>query len=798
MVIMDTYEGVSVTTIGEYAFKNHTDLKYLVIPNTVTCIGSFAFQNCRGFTDITVPDSIRQIGEGAFSGCSSLVSITLPFIGDYFGKSVNDTYQYPFGYVFGTLAYNGGVATEQRYYGSSLSTLVSTTYYIPRSLRSVTVTGRNDSVLNRTCYGAFYNCSLLTDVTLGDEFITVADYAFYGCRNLVNVDLSLNINTIGTHAFYSCSNLSSIWIGSEVTSIGENAFKACYKLAEVINRSKLNINTWSSDLTTNCYVAYYAIEVHNNPESKIVNCDDYLFYTHSSTNYLLGYVGEDTALILPESYNGESYQIHKYAFYCDNVTSAIIPDSVISISDNAFSDCSSLGRVIIGDKVTSIGENAFYMCTRLSGVTIGNSVKTIGNNAFLGCNKLLEVVNKSTLNITKGSTENGRVGYSALEIHNGESKLVIEDEYLFYTYEGVSYLVGYVGNSSSLILPDSYNGGNYEIYRNAFSNYTAIVSVYIPNSVTNIGDYAFSGCRNLAEFIVDESNPNYKSINGSLYTKDGKTLIQYASQRTETAITISSAVTHVSPYAFCSFEKLESIVFEGGVILGNYAFNGCSSLKSVTIGNGVTVIDAYVFGGCVSIDSITIGSGTITISDNAFRDCTTIANVTLGEGVTSIGNYAFYGCKRLQSIVISDSAELIGDYAFYKCTALNSVKIGNGVIGIGKYAFYGCSTLSDLTIGEGVITIGDYAFSGCSNITRLVIPNSVTTISAYSFQNCTRIEELVMGKGVTSIAKGAFNGCMSMKTFKYRGSGAQWVAITKSNGWNGNLSTPTKYNYTGE
>ena len=174
-------------------------------------------------TTILVPDDVISISGGAFSGCSSLKSITIPFVGGSI-KTASDTYQYPFGYIFGTSSYTGGTATEQKYYGSSTGSTTSTTYYIPTSLKSVTVTGGN--ILR----GAFYYCSRLTSVTITDSVTSIWSYAFYNCRSLTSVTIPDSVTSISHYAFENCSSLTSVTIPDSVTSIGQYVFSGCSSL----------------------------------------------------------------------------------------------------------------------------------------------------------------------------------------------------------------------------------------------------------------------------------------------------------------------------------------------------------------------------------------------------------------------------------------------------------------------------------------------------------------------------------------------------------------------------------------
>ena len=318
---------------------------------------------------------------------------------------------------------------------------------------------------------------VIASVWRGQPVTAIGDEAFYNCSGLTSVIIPDSVKDIGAGAFFGCSGLTSVTIGNSVTSIGTSAFSGCNKLVEVINNSSLNIVKGNRGFGD---VGEYALNVKKGGTSEVVNKNGYLFYTYDNTNYLFGYAGNDTQLTLPSDYNGQGYEIYKSAFRdCNKLTSVTIPDSVTSIGAGAFSDCRGLTSVIIGSGVTSIGNDAFYFCF-----------------------KLVEVLNNSSLNIVKGSENNGEVGYYALNVKNGgTSEIVNNDGYLFYTYDNTNYLLGYVGDETQLTLPLDYNGQGYEIYTEAFYKCTGLTSVTIPDSVTSIGGYAFADCTGLT--IID-------------------------------------------------------------------------------------------------------------------------------------------------------------------------------------------------------------------------------------------------------------------------------------------------------
>ena len=286
----------------------------------------------------------------------------------------------------------------------------------------------------------------------------------------------LNDGTYEVSGIGSCTDteivILSIYNDKPVTSIGDSAFRGCSRLTSVIIPD--SVTSIGGSAFRGC--------------------------------------GRLTSVIIPDSVTS----IGESAFRgCSGLTSVTIPDSVTSIGESAFSYCSGLTSVTIGNNVTSIGWGAFYGCSGLTSVTIGGSVASIGGGAFEGCYKLVEVINKSGLNITKGSSDNGFIAYYALNVKkDGTSDIVNKEGYLFYTYDNVNYLLAYVGSNTNLTLPDDHNGQNYKLNNSAFWDCSGLTSVTIPNSVTSIGYSAFYNCIGLTSVTIGGS---VTSIGGSAF-----------------------------------------------------------------------------------------------------------------------------------------------------------------------------------------------------------------------------------------------------------------------------------------
>ena len=330
----------------------------------------------------------------------------------------------------------------------------------------------------------------------------------------------------------------------------------------------------------------------------------------------------------------------------------------------------------------------------------------------------------------------------------------------------------------SLVIPDSVtNIGDY-----AFSGCWSLSSVVIPDSVTSIGDYAFWNCRSLTDIVIPDS---VTSIGESAF----KNCISLKS------FEIPSSVSGIGFGAFDGCESLTNIVIPDSVVnlKGNPFCRWDGELKclspyfiyynkvlfdkdkskiiafrdkdttSYVIPDYVTSIGNGAFWGCESLTSIVVPECVTSIGDYAFVGCESLKSLVIPDSVTSIGDKAFWNCRSLTDIVIPDSVTSIGDSAFGECSSLSSLVIPDSVTSIGDWAFYYCDALRSVVIPDSVTSIGDKAFSGCESLTNIAIPSSVNSIGNDAFAYCKSLKSLVIPDSVTSIGDMAFCGCSSLK-----------------------------------
>ena len=294
--------GSGLISIGNSAFYNCSGLTSIVIPDSVESIDGSAFYNCSGLTSVVIGNGVLSIGSSAFEKCDSLAEITLPFVGS---SETATGYEAVFGYIFGCSVYNSSnpiSGATYQYSESSGSWTSYYHYYIPASLRNVTITG--SSIQSKV----FYNCSSLTNVVVGDSVTSIGSYAFENCSNLRSVIVSNDAISIDSAAFSRCSNLEEItlpFVGSSKTATGYQAV-----FGYIFGCTSIKVGSTTHQYTSGSTKYYYYI-----PSS-----------------------------IKKVTITGDS--IPSNAFYnCSGLTSVVIGDRVTSIDSNAFSNCNGLTSV---------------------------------------------------------------------------------------------------------------------------------------------------------------------------------------------------------------------------------------------------------------------------------------------------------------------------------------------------------------------------------------------------------------------------------------------------------------------
>ena len=257
--------------------------------------------------------------------------------------------------------------------------------------------------------------------------------------------------------------------------------------------------------------------------------------------------------------------IGDYAFsYCTKLTSITIPNSVTSIGSHAFEYCTGLTSITIPEGVTSIGDNAFCYCTGLTNVTIPESVTSIGSYAFSGCTGLTSITIPESVTSIEDWAFRGCTGLTSITIPESVTSIG------GYAFAGCTGL-------TNITIPESVTS----IGGAAFSGCTGLTSITIPESVTSIGSYAFGGCTGLTSINVDKNNPNYCSQNGVLFTKDMKSINCVPAGKTG-EYSIPNSVTSIGDGAFSRCTGLTSITIPESVTsIGGGAFESCTNIKTI-------------------------------------------------------------------------------------------------------------------------------------------------------------------------------------------------------------------------
>ena len=775
--------------VTEVEIKNNISVPYIEngIEKTASYsvigieVGALKDTDNRHITKISVPHSIKNLEKGVFSGSSSLESISLPFVGN---KNEDD--QYPFGYIFGTEAYEDALPTRQ-VYKTENDTLGDTVYYIPSSLKSITI-GDSLNCQEFIPYGSFSYLTNVENIEIGPAE-EISDSAFEGISGLKNLKVpylgssgesktlgylfgsfgyyggtqviqnnntyfypetleTVNIylaTTVGAEAFRNCSLLKNILIPKTIINIGNYAFNGCNKKLKICYKGN------SEDFAT-------IVKGDNN---ELLNTNVY-YYTEDPEN-------EAGAMWWYYGPNGEIYTKVLVTFESNGGTE-YSPYAVLMFDK-------------IQEKTPSKNYNIFE----------GWYTDSEFNEKFDFNTPVIE-------NITLYAKWTEHLAYELVD----DDTSTVGDEY---------YVVTGIGGITSLdiIIPDTFNNLPVKaIGKQVFEYNKNIKSITIGSNLKEIGASAFHDCDGLTGSIVI---PDNVTTIGSCAFSDCAFI---------TKVIFGRGLKTIKNDAFLGCGSLTEIIIPDNVTeLGSYAFKDCYGAESITIGKGIKTIYEYTFKNCNNAKTLVLSEGLEKIGDYAFAECKSLTEIIIPDSVNKIYNHAFFKCNNAKTLVLSEGLKEIGASAFEECSSLTEIIIPDSVNTMGSEAFYHCYGLTSITIGTGLETIpyrafltwekapisevifkapskvkilGGECFAHIGSMDRFIIPDSVTTISEGALSNCS-FKEIVLGSGVKQIDEAAFNNCSKLTTVYYKGTSRSNITTIDPD-YNAPLNNATWYYWT--
>lgn len=427
-----------------------------------------------------------------------------------------------------------------------------------------------------------------------------------------------------------------------------------------------------------------------------------------------------------------------------------------------------------------------------------------------------------------------------LKIDAATGQVLENSQFEYFERDGEITITNFTGSDLDVVIPDEIAGKPVTaIGDKAFFLNKTMKSVTLGKNIRSIGEMAFSRCDSLENIFVSRENESFQSMDGVLYTADGKTLLAYPNGKDYENYPVVSGTEVIASYAFFyapvkqvflpdSVGEIEAFGFYYATELtavnfprkltaiGDQAFFACYSLETLTIPATVTDLGHGVWAACTSLGEISVAEEnpnyssrdgvlynkdasrlmiypygkegtafalpeTVEIIDDYAFYYTTLTAVTPSEALRVIGSYAFYGCGTLETAPFGVSLEEIGDYGFYSCKKLTSLTLPDRVKTVGIYAFAWCSGITEANLGGGLETLGKYAFFYCTALTSVTFGGAMDTIGNYAFYKCSKLASVNLGDSLRVIGDGAFSGCTKITAISLPDS----VRVVGSYGFNG-------------
>ncbi len=791
-----------ILILGNYAFKDCVSLKEFVIPETVYRIDIGTFQGCTGLKEITLPAILGNkttIGANIFKNCTNLTTVHFPET-TIFTSLPNNTFQ---------------GCTSLKY--STIGKGEPVPFTLPESITAI---GNY----------AFDGCAFLETINLSSKTKTIGTYAFKN-TGLNTITLPDTITSIGDFAFIT-SAIQEITFPAGLTTLGKNVFEGCYNLTTVT----MSKATGLTKITQYTFRDATKLRYSRNDKDELVdlvipgnitNIEQYAFantgivkLTFPATVKTIGnYLFANSLDLVEVDYQGE--KIGKYMFQdCTGITTVKFADSTdAKDADYAFDGCIALQYreyisemnnkpFVLPQGTTVIPQYFLRNAQALTELTIPETVKEIKTRAFDSASSVTTVTFPKT-----GSQLNASTGVLGAGVFVNCVSLTtvanLPDGFKTYgnmMFQGCTSLKEFTIPATWTKVPGtmfkdcanletvtferdgSGNSGILSIEASAFANCDKLVSLTIPASVTAIKGSVFSGC-DLLESVTLEKPDNVTELGSSAF-KDCVSLKNFVMPKR--LHPTNTKINNTSIFENCV--KLESVTFHNDTNmekLPNYMFEGCTSLKSITLPSTLTEIGDGVFTNCTALTTVTFGnvSNITKVGKEVFKGCSALKTIDLPTNLESLGESTFEGCMGLATVNVPANANYleIPKNTFKGCTMLKSFTLPAGVTTIKESAFEGsgltsinlpaslttieknafkdCVNLSSVKFNANVITeITDYVFDNTPNLTKIEIPTSVKKLGDYAFGH-SGLTNFAIGTNLTEFSGASFAGCKDLSEF---------------------------------
>ena len=587
LVIPDEIDGHKVVKLGNGVFKKHQEIVSAQIPDSITSISASAFRDCSNLENVNLPKNLISIGNRAFFNCVSIRNIYIP-------KTLVevDTYGWNWWYPF------EGCSNLEKVEFEEGITQIPTGIFGDTGLKEGEIPDTVTSIGERS----FADCANLEKVILSKNLKSIGNRAFVRCTKIEKINLPRNLTEVDTYGwnwwypFAGCSNLEKVEfeegitqiptgifgdtglkeveIPDTVTSIGERSFADCANLEKVTFSKNLK------SIGNRAFVRCTKIEKINLPKS-LTEVDTYgwnWWYPFDGCSNLKTIEFEEGITQIPTGIFGNT-----------GLENVKIPDTVTSIGERSFADCTKLEKIIFSEKIETINGRAFLGCSSLKSVSLPDSITGMGTEIFSGCTSL-----------------------SSVKLPNKRVNIMSS------TFEGCTSL-------TEITLPDTVT----TIQDHAFKNCTALKTINWSKSITDIQSYAFENCDALTKLDIPNTVTNIGT--GAFYECGGFT-----------DIAVPNSVKNLGSRAFENCDALAKVSISDSVTsMGEKAFYDCDALTDVELGTGITQIPTSCFEHCDALPSVVLPYRVSKVGDNAFKNCVELTEITIPRATTSISTSAF-------------------------------------------------------------------------------------------------------------------------------------------------------------